>query len=499
MRGRHGGGRAGATDGEGRGVRVTASPPYVIQQFVDEGLGNASYLVASPDARSAVVIDPLRDADRYLAAAKQLGVEVTYVLDTHLHADFVSGAREIAARTGATIGASADAGLSFEHQPLREGEVVRAGDMQFRVLATPGHTPEHIAFLLSPVADLRPSAVFTGGALIVGGAARTDLLGPSLAEPLARQLFHTLREKLLALPDLTNVYPTHGAGSFCIAGSTTRRTTTIGMERLTNPLLRPKTEDAFVQRALSGLPLYPSYFLRMREINRRGPRILGGLPALQPRSPRVLPDLAAEGVAILDVRPADAFAAAHIEGSYGIDLALGLAPWAGWLIPFGTPLVLLAETPEARDESVRGLIRIGYDDLRGFVEGGIESARREGLPIESIPMWTVNELGERLGSSDPPVVLDVRTDAEWFQGHIPGAVHLEAGRIPEAGPLLPSDRTILAHCVHGARSTAVAAVLARKGFRSLALLRDGVQEWASAGFVVERGTAAPSHLSPSTR
>jgi len=460
----------------------------IVEPFVDEGLGNSSYLIVSRPAKEAIVIDPIRDADRYVAAAKRHGADITQVLDTHLHADFLSGAREIAAATGATIAASAESDLQFEHRDLKDGDRLRVGDVAFDVLSTPGHTPEHVSFVMSNAAAGRPHSIFTGGALIVGGAARTDLLGPSLAEPLARQLYRTIRGKLLVLPDRTRVYPTHGAGSFCIASPTTRRTTTIGTERRTNPLAREQTEEEFVRRVTTGLPSYPSYFLKLRAINRSGPKVLGGVPVLPRLGAEEVRELTARGVAILDVRAADLFTAGHIAGSYGIDLNLGLAPWAGWLIPFGTPLVLVTASSEDRNEAVRELIRIGYDDLRGYVDADWEAIRGAGLPVERFPTVSPRALHDSLREPNPPVILDVRFAPEWDQGHIPKAMHVEAGALSEPPLPIDKDRPIVAHCVHGARSTAALSVLARRGYKQLALLEGGIAEWKAAGFDVERGT-----------
>src|SRR5512136_1726371 len=251
-----------------------------IKHFVDEDLGNSSYLVGSETTGLAAVIDPQRDVDRYLQVAEGLGLRLTYALDTHLHNDFLSGARELAAQRGILVGASAEAHLEFEHQPLQAGATVSLGDVAIGVLATPGHTPEHISFTATPIGQSTPTALFTGGALIVGGAARTDLLGPDLTERLSRQLYHTLHDQLLRLPDDVLVYPTHGAGSFCSAPVSSDRSTTIGRERLSNSLVRAASEDEFIAQAPRNLPDYPIYFRYMRPINQRGPRVLKGLPVL---------------------------------------------------------------------------------------------------------------------------------------------------------------------------------------------------------------------------
>lgn len=389
-----------------------------------------------------MVIDPQRDIDRYVQAAEGVGLRLTHSLDTHLHADFISGARELAARVGLRIGASAEADLAFEHLPLQAGDAFSLGDLAVGVLATPGHTPEHISFTVTESGQETPTTLFSGGALMVGGAARTDLLGHDLSEPLARRLYHTIHHQLLALPDAVDVYPTHGAGSFCAAPPSLERTTTIGRERAGNPLAQPQTEEEFVRRALSGLPSYPVYFKEMRPINRRGPRVLGGVPQLTPLSAGEIREWMEQGGAVLDVRPAQVFGEGHIPGAYGISLDAPLITWAGWLIPLGTPLALVAEGATDREAAVRQLIRIGYDDLRGYLEGGLAAWEAADLPTAPVRKMPVAELRERLGDGEGPLVLDVRQDDEWAAGHIPGAVHVENGRLPYNDLPLPADRLI---------------------------------------------------------
>ncbi len=459
----------------------------ILKQFVDEGLGNSSYLIGSEETGSTAVVDPQRDVEKYVQVAGGLGLRLQYALDTHLHADFVSGARELAALLGLRVGASAEAQLAYEHLPLREGDTLALGELSLGVLATPGHSPEHISFTVSGPKQSAPAAVFTGGALIVGGAARTDLLGHEHAAPLARRLYHTLHHKLLTLPEAVNVYPTHGAGSFCIAPTSPDRVTTIGRERTANRLARARDEDEFVALALEGLPSYPTYFKELRPVNQRGPRVLGGLPALPPLTPAALRDWWAQGGAVLDVRPARLFADGHLPGAYGIALETPLITWAGWLIPFGTPLVLVADSEAERQEAVRQLIRIGYDDLRGYLAGGLAAWTEAGLPVERVQSIDVAELRRQLERGKGPIVLDVRQDDEWLAGHIPGAVHIENGRLAYADLLLPPDRPIAVHCQHRNRSTAGLAVLARRGFRNLMLVEGGFAAWTQAGFPVERG------------
>jgi hydroxyacylglutathione hydrolase len=457
----------------------------VIEPFVDEQLGNSAYLIALPAAGSAVLVDPLRDVDRYVAAAERRGLRISHVLETHLHNDFISGARELAAGHGAVVAASAGAGLGFDHRPLAGGDALAVGQVTLRVLATPGHTPEHVAYTIG-LDGRPPAAVFSGGALIVGGAARTDLLGHEHAVPLARQLFHSLHEQLLTLPDTTAVYPTHGAGSFCAAPASKERTTTIGRERAGNSLARLFDEADFVEQALAGLPSYPIYYQYMRAINRRGPRVLGGLPPLAALAPEQVQEQLAAGAALLDVRPPAAFAEAHIPGSYGIANAAPLVTWAGWLIPFGTPLVLVAASPAERETAVRQLIRIGYDELRGFLDGGLAAWEAAGLPLARLQTLPVAELRERLAAGAAPPLIDVRQAGEWQAGHIPGAIHIENGRLALEELPFPRDQPLAIHC-HGAdRSTAAISVLARRGYTNLVLVEGGFRAWRKAGFEIVR-------------
>ena len=463
---------------------------WFIEPFVDTGLGNSAYLIGSHDTKKGILIDPLRDVDQYIQTASERGIQLTHVLDTHLHADFVSGNREIAHQTGAVIGASAEAKIGFDHQPLTEESVIDLGAFQVRVMTTPGHTPEHISFLLVEPDAKTPSALFSGGALIVGGAARTDLLTPELTEPLARQLYHTIHEKLLKLPDALDVFPTHGAGSYCIAPSSSERTTTIGNERTTNSLALARSQEEFVQRALVGLPSYPTYYKYMREINQRGARIWGGVPVLKPLSAGEVKALIGEGVVVLDVRHGKLFGAGHIPNSYGIRVDAPLTTWAGWLIPFGSRIVLVGESTDQIVAANRQLIRIGYDELVGRLEGGIDAWARE-YPVETIPSMKTKELREQL---DEVMLIDVRQKSEWDEGHIPGAIHFEGGRVAWEDLPFPYDKPLAIQCSSGNRSMSVSSVFRRRGYRNVIQVEGGITKWKMHGFPVtqENTTRATS-------
>lgn len=461
---------------------------WFIEPFVDKGLGNSAYLIGSHDTKKGILIDPLRDVDRYIHAAAEQGIQLTHVLDTHLHADFVSGNREIAHQTGAAIGASAEAGLGFDHQPLTEESVIDMGAFQIQIMRTPGHSPEHISFLLIEPEAKTPSALFSGGALIVGGAARTDLLTPELTHPLANQLYHTIHQKLLKLPDSVDVFPTHGAGSYCIAPASKERTTTIGRERTSNPLALARSEEEFMQRALDGLPSYPTYYKYLRAINQRGPKVWGGVPVLKPLSAGEVKELMEQDVVILDVRHGDAFGAGHIPNSYGIRVDAPLTTWAGWLIPFGSQIVLVADSTEQTVAATRQLIRIGFDDLVGRLEGGIDAWARE-YPIETIPNMDVKELRERL---DEVMLIDVRQRSEWDAGHIPGASHFEGGRVAWEELPFPHNRPLAIQCSSGNRSMSVSSVLRRRGYRDVIQVEGGIQQWEKNGFEIVKDNSSSS-------
>lgn len=462
--------------------------PYFIEPFVNQGLGNSAYLIGSHDTKKGVLIDPLRDVDQYLHAASERGIQLTHVLDTHLHADFVSGNREIAQQTGALIGASAEAKLEFEHHALTEESVIDLGAFQIRVMTTPGHTPEHISFLIVEPDRKMPSALFSGGALIVGGAARTDLLSPESTQPLARDLYHTIHEKLLKLPDELEVFPTHGAGSYCIAPTSTERTTTIGYERKNNSLAQPQSEEGFVKRALTGLPSYPTYYKYMRDVNQKGAKILGGIPLLKPLSANEVKVMMDEGVIVLDVRHNKQFAVGHVPRSYGIRVDAPLTTWAGWLIPFGSRIVLVAESTDQTVAATRQLIRIGYDNLVGYLEGGIEAWARE-YPVETIQTINVKELRERLNEV---LLVDVRQLSEWNEGHIPNAIHFEGGRIAWEKLPFPHDKPLAIQCASGNRSMAVSSVLRRRGYHNVIQVEGGINQWKKSGFEIIKENSTPN-------
>ena len=430
-----------------------------ITPFVDEGLGNSSYVVDLGDGR-ALVVDPVRDVVPYLRFAEQRRLTLAYSLETHLHADFVSGSLELA-RLGASVLAPRGGHAVFPHRPLEDEEDHDLGGLVVRGIGTPGHTPEHLSYLF--LDGRKPAALFSGGALIVGSVARTDLISPEQTEPLARALFRALRDRILSLPDELPVYPTHGAGSFCSAPGNGERTTTIGRERTSNPLLSAPGEDAFLRILTAGLGSYPDYFLRLREVNRRGPAVYGSNPPnLAQLTPAQLQASVDAGVELIDVRPISHFAAGHIPGALSIALRPAFASWLGWLVDTERSLAFVADVDQDRDDLVRQCLKIGYEHMAGELAGGMEAWRAAGLPEQR------TELRANSPAPESPVI-DVRQTSEWVAGHLPAATHIELGSLPEqAANLAPADPLVM--CGHGERAMTGASLLERNGSRSVVFL-----------------------------
>jgi hydroxyacylglutathione hydrolase len=467
-----------------------------VKQFVDEGLGNSSYLIASKETGIAAVIDPQRDVDKYVKTAEGLGLKLTYALDSHLHADFVSGAHELAHQLGLQhnhahfqIAASAKANAEFQHIALHEGDRLSLGDLSIGILETPGHTPEHISFGIYAEKSETPGTLFSGGSLIVGGTGRPDLLGHEHTIPLAHDLYQTIHKKIALLPDDVVVYPTHGAGSFCNTTSSSERYTTIGQERISNPFLQILDEKEFVERSTSNLSSYPTYYRNMRAVNKEGGRVLGGVPQLKSLSPQQVQEQIASGAAVIDIRSTTKFVAGHIPNSYGIPLITPLVTWAGWVVPFGTPIVLVADSSTEQEEAVRQLIRIGYDDLRGYLDGGFDAWQKSGFSVSCWHSINAKDLHEWIENKDAPFVLDVRYNKEWIQGHIQNARHVEAGALPEVALSIVPDggRPVVVHCARGNRSTVALSILEQKGYKNLYSLESGFQTWVQAGYEVASG------------
>jgi hydroxyacylglutathione hydrolase len=439
-----------------------------VLSFVDEGLGHSSYVVDLGDGR-ALVVDPPRLPVDLTAAARRRGLEVAFTADTHSHADYISGSPELAAQ-GATFFASKDAHLAIDHRAVAGGEHIelRAG-LTLQAIATPGHTPDHLAYLLCE--DGRPTALFSGGSLMVGTVGRTDLLGPELRDDLTRQLYRALRDEILTLPDDLPVYPTHGAGSFCSAPGASERTTTIGRERATNPMLSAADEDAFVEQLVAGFGSFPSYFSRLPEVNRLGARLYSEVPTLERLDVSEVQNLLDQGALVVDVRPIDAFAAGHIPGALSIELRAVFASWLGWLVDPDRLLVFVLDDNQDRAELVRQCLSVGYEHFAGELHGGMAAWRADAQPEARIELVEPDALAS--------TVLDVRQRSEYDAGHVPGAVHVELGSLSNAVDQLP-DGPITVMCGHGERAMSGAAILAARGRGEISALHGGPEDWADA-------------------
>jgi hydroxyacylglutathione hydrolase len=468
--------------------------PMQIRQFALEGLGHLSALIYDDAEGVGAVVDPRRDVDVYLDAAHSAGVRITHVVETHLHNDYVSGGRDLATLTGATHLIGAGAELAYEHRPARNGESFDVGALRLVALDTPGHTPEHVAYAVADRtrAD-EPALLFTGGSLLVGSVGRTDLLGSENAVPYARHMFRSLHDVVLRHEDFVGVMPTHGAGSLCSIGISATPQSTIGFERRYNRMLQPTDVDEFARRLLKDQPAFPAYFARMRPTNKQGPRLLlGNVPEPQPLSPHDADAHVRQGAQIVDLRPPADFAAAHIPGSVSIPSGSSFGTWLGWIIDLEQPIVFVLSDPADGDDAIRQALRIGHDDVVGYVDGGITAWRSAGLPLETSGRLTVAELASQLHGSDAPVVIDVRQTTEYADGHIPGSLHLFAGDLAERLADLPRDRPIAAICASGFRASIAASLLSSAGFRDVFWVAQGVPAWESQGYPIERGAAVPA-------
>ncbi len=460
----------------------------------DEGLGNSSYLVDLDDGR-ALVVDPRRDAGIYVAAAEARGLDITHCAETHLHADFVTGSLELASN-GAIVIASAAGDLEFGHRGMGDGDEVDLGGLTLRAVATPGHTPEHISYLLSD--GPAPLALFSGGSLLPGSAARTDLIAPDETEPLARALYRSVHERLFVLPDDLPIYPTHGTGAtFCAAapGVQNEKSTTIGREKSVNLLFSAADEDSFVKALLSGYGTYPSYFLRLREVNRRGPRVYGSTaPPLKGLPVAEVQRLTGEGAQLIDVRPISDFAAGHIPGALSNTLRPVFATWLGWLVPEPLPLVFVLNDNQDRADLVWQCLKVGYERIAGELEGGMAPWRDLLLPESRISLVKPDELASTSGE-----LVDVRQASEFAGGHIPRAINIELGSVSNwAEGKLSSPVTLM--CGHGERSMTAAALLERGGHRNLSVLDGGPEDWSRvSGGSLETGEGKSQSSAAGTR
>ena len=480
----------------------------ILERFYDEKLAQASYLIGCAATGEAVVVDPNRDIERYVRAAEAAGLRITHVTETHIHADFVSGLRELAARTGATMYLSDEGDENWKYayaheRPtvlLKDGDHFHVGKIRFDVLHTPGHTPEHITFLVTDGAAAdRPIGALTGDFVFVGDIGRPDLLEKAAgvagtAESGARRLFRSL-QRFKKQADWLQIWPGHGAGSACGKGLSSIPHSTVGYERLYNWAFRIEDEDEFVREVLAGQPEPPKYFAQMKRLNKEGPRILNGFPTPARIPAERITELLDDGALVVDTRPAAEFAAAHIPGTINIPLNRSFNTWAGWLIDYDVDFYLLvAGGAEQIAEAVRDLAFIGLDRVAGtFDASALAAWTAAGRALEQVPQLTVAELAAKLGRDDVAII-DVRGRNEWDAGHLPahaanGAValrHIPLGYLVDRLDEIPTGRPLVIHCKGGGRSAIAASILRARGFDDVHNLAGGYDAWVAAGYQIQR-------------
>jgi len=460
------------------------------QRFVP-GLAIASYVVGDERSGEAAVIDPTRDVEDFVQYARENGLHIRHIVETHVHADFVSGARELKAALDEepTIHCSSHGGPEwtqpYADRHVQEGDAIHLGGLRLGFMHTPGHTPEHIAISMTDTtrsADV-PWLLFTGDFLFVGDVGRPDLLGEKARQELAHQLYGSVFDKLPGLTDFTEIFPAHGAGSLCGKAISSRRSSTVGYERRCNPALVRKPEDQWVHDLLAGMPLAPPYFLRMKRVNKEGPPILGPrLPGQQRWTARQVHDRVCERCLILDVRSKEAFAAAHIPNAINIPFGPSMPTWAGWVLPYDYQILVVPESPAQMPEVATHLIRVGFDDVHGYLEGGLDSWETAGYPIATLATISVHELQRELAmTSGKPTVIDVRTEGEWHGGHIDGAIHIHGGKLQEHFSEVPRDRPVAVICGSGYRASIAASFLQREGYKDIRNVLGGMMAWKAAG------------------
>jgi glyoxylase-like metal-dependent hydrolase (beta-lactamase superfamily II)/rhodanese-related sulfurtransferase len=452
------------------------------EQFYLTCLAHASYMIGSEG--EAAVVDPQRDVEIYMKAADEQHLKIRYIFETHLHADFVSGHKELAARTGAKIYIGARANAEFPHVPLTDGFEVKMGAVRIRALETPGHTPESVCLVITDEAkSTQPCAVLTGDTLFIGDVGRPDLSKTHTPRELAGLLYDSLHQKLLTLPGAVTVYPAHGAGSLCGRAMRAERSSTIGTERLTNYALQIASREEFIAQLTTNLPARPDYFLEDAEINRSGAATLAELPPLPALSPVEVQTLLQQNANVLDVRPGDEFAAGHVPGSICIALSGQFASWAGGILGIHSEPVLIGDSDAQIEEARLRLARVGIEELRGYLAGGVAAWQKAGLPLVKTAQISPQELNQKLleGSWRALDVLDVRREGEWQAGHIAEVQCRALDTFPQGLPAMGRERPVAVHCKGGYRSMIACSLLERAGHGNVINVAGGFDAWHAAG------------------
>ena len=461
------------------------------QQFFVEGLGCASYIVGCEAKGVAAVIDPDRNVQKYIDAAQSRDLKITHIIETHLHADHVSGNTDLAARTGADIYLHEDGGAEFDHKALKHEDVVELGNIRLLALHTPGHTPESITLLISDTTRAEePWLALTGDTLFVGDIGRPDLVGAEAARGLANNMYDSLFEKILPLNDSLLIYPGHGAGSLCGKSIGAMRSTTLGFERKYNPALSPRERNDFVDFAVSDLPEQPGNHKRIKAMNRKGPKPLGNVEEKSLSIQDAIPYFQ-RGAGLLDTRSKDAYVQAHVPGSVHLEADDQLSNRIGFVFPPDAPIVLLLSDPSDYKQVVYSLARVGYDNVVGYLAEGLDIWERMGLPItagdiKDVEPVELHQLLQNGKNGDRPVVVDVREPWEYKQGHVPGALLIPLGQLSSRLNELDPEKPVAVICASGSRSQSAAALLGQKGFKTVYNVSGGTGAWKYSGLELER-------------
>lgn len=456
------------------------------KHIYDESLAQGSYLIACQETKEAIVIDAKRDIDTYLELAKQKGFTIKYLTETHIHADYLAGSRELAAVTGAELYLSAEGGegwrYEFPHHPLKDGDVMKMGNLKFEVLHTPGHTPESISFLLTdcPAAD-EPMMIFTGDFVFVGDVGRPDLLEEAAgikgtSEEGARQMWNSLK-RFKELPDYVQVWPAHGAGSACGKALGAVPSSTVGYEKIQNWALQHEDEDEFVKMLLEGQPEPPKYFAKMKKYNKSARRLLPQVPALSKLSKDQFVKAYKSGMTVIDTRKKEEFAAGFLPTSINIEGNNSFSTWAGWVLDYDEQFALIAEEDQIEDLT-RKLMRIGLDNAYGYVSA-IENLE---IHLETADIVDYNTVKKAVGKDDVQI-LDVRGDTEFKQGHIPGAEHVFVGLLSDHLDQVRKDKRVILHCQSGTRATVAYSILRKNGFEKVQNYSAGMADWSARAAV----------------
>ena len=457
----------------------------LFKQFEAKGLAHYSYAVGDKEVGEVIIIDPERDVKTYIDFAAEHRLKIKYVIETHIHADYASGAKELALRSGAELCLSSydeneKYAYGYDHTPLKEGDKLDAGRVHIQVLHTPGHTPEHISFLQSDD-EGKPVALFSGDFLFIGSVGRPDLLGDADKTPLAKQMYHSVTEKLKGLPDELEVYPAHGAGSLCGAGLGKGSHTTLGEERGHNPYLQTLTEDEFVSKLLSNMPPFPEYYKRMKDFNSAGPTILQGRPKPAPVDVEEFAKLAESGAFIIDMRHPLAFGGGHIDGSINVGALDQLGFWAAWLTPYDKDVYLVIDDESAVRDYWQAYVRVGLDNVKGYLKPSFSAWANKGNDFIDLPQASVYMLNDFIEMGEKLTVVDVRAKNEWDGGHIKQAKHVYLGDIStNINKLGSKEDPIFFVCGGGTRSSIAASILMKNGFENVYNVFGGMTAWTNA-------------------